>query len=276
MISNRLTPDQRDQIAELARQGLGPSVIARQLNLRTSQIEGTRRRLRRAGQITLSARPTWKRWKPKDDTQLIDLIEHGTPYATIAKRMKRTETSIRLRSKRIGVRITTTNATMSATKVAAQLGLSCSKTVSQWIRLGWLKAADAGAKRPLWRVTWDDLTAFMETPAYWIAWQPARIPDLALREWAQELRAHEEPLLSQTEIANQFHVGRDTVGQWITKGWLPSVRYGNRRIPASALDDWVVPIDRDAPMNQDWPSDGWVFVGRVGGATFSRSIGATQ
>jgi hypothetical protein len=66
--------------------------------------------------------------------------------------MKRTEVSIKLMAKRLGVRITTTNARLSARDVADQLGMPCSKTVSRWIRWGWLKANDAGTPpRMLWR-----------------------------------------------------------------------------------------------------------------------------
>jgi excisionase family DNA binding protein len=266
----RLDAKQQAQIADLAIAGVMPADIARQLGLRVSQIANTRRKLIASGQIATQPRQPWKSWSAKETDKLIQLIEQGMSYAMIAKKLKRTETSIRLQSKRIGVRITTTKATMSARDVAAQLGVKCSKTVSRWIRLGWLKASDAGAKRPLWRVNWDDLTVFLENPAYWVAWQPSRIPDLALREWAEELRAHEERLLTQSEIARQFKVGRDTVKQWISKGWLPSVRYGNHVVPASALDGWIVPIDRKVPMNQDWPSSGFETVGRAPGAVFTR------
>jgi excisionase family DNA binding protein len=267
----RLTTEQQAQIADLAIAGTSPADIARQLGLRVSQITNTRRKLIATGRIATRPRQPWRPWTPKDNDQLINLIERGTPYAMIAQKLKRTETSIRLQSKRIGVRITTTKATMSARDVAAQLGVKCSKTVSRWIRLGWLKAANAGtAPRILWRITWDDLTVFLENPAYWVAWQPSRIPDLALREWAEELRANEERLLTQSEIARQFKVGRDTVKQWISKGWLPSVRYGNHVVPESALDGWIVPIDRKVPMNQDWPSSGFETVGRAPGAVFTR------
>lgn len=255
----------------MAAQGIGPSVIACELGLKPSQIENTRRKLIRAGLAPRRPRPPHKAWSTKETDKLISLIEQGVHYATIAKRMKRTEVSIRLRCKRIGVLLTTTNATMSARDVAAHLGVRCSKTISNWIRRGWLKATNANDRgRTLWRITWEDLTTFLENAAYWVAWRPDRIPDLALREWAQELRANEEPLLGHAEIAARFGVGRDTIGNWLDKGWLPSTRYGNRRIPQSALDDWIVPIERAVPMNQEWPNVPPSVVGRVGSVTFYR------
>jgi excisionase family DNA binding protein len=271
MSYSRLTPEQQALVTTWTTEGIGPAEQARWLGLPPSRIEATRRKLLRDGHAPRRPRQPWKPWTAKETDQLISLIEKGTPYATIAKRMKRTEVSIRLRSKRIGTRILTTNATMSARDVAEQLGVRCSKTVSRWIGRGWLKAANAGTEtRPLWRISWEDLTAFMENPAYWIAWHTDRIPDLALREWAQELRANEEPLLAHAEIAQRYGVGRDTIGNWLDKGWLPSVRYGNRFIPASALKDWEVPIERVAPMNQEWPDSGFETIGRAPGAVFRR------
>lgn len=267
----RLTPEQRARITTLAEQGIGPSVIARELGLKPSQIENTRRRLIRAGRAPMRPRPPHKRWTAKETDRLIDLIEQGVAYIEIAHRFKRTETSIRLRCKRIGVLTTTTRATMSARNAAAALGVACSKTITTWIRRGWLIARNAGAHgRTLWRIAWEDLTTFLENPAYWIAWRPDRIPDLALREWAQELRTNETPLITQSVIAERFHVCRETVAQWIDKGWLPSVRYNNRKVPETALDGWVVPCERAAPIDPHWPREGWHTIGRTSDAVFRR------
>lgn len=271
MSYTRLTPDQQYRIEAWTLEGIGPAEQARRLGLPVSRIECTRRKLLRGGQAPKKPRQPWRYWTTKETDQLIDLVEQGYSYAQIAKRLKRTETSVKLRAKRIGVRVTTTNATMSCRDVASHLGIPCSKAVSGWIRRGWLKARDAGkAPRILWRITWDDLTAFLENPAHWVAWRGDRIPDLALREWALELRAGEERLLSQSDVARRYHVTIEAVGQWIYKGWLPSVRYGNRRVPASALDGWIAPIDRKAPMGQHWPADGFEPVCRAAGAVFYR------
>lgn len=266
-----LTPEQHALVVTWTAEGVGPSEQARRLGLPVSRLTATRRRLVREGRAPRTPRQPWRTWSAKETDKLIQLIEQGMSYPQIAKKLKRTETSITLRAKRIGVRITTTKATMSARDAAAELGIPCSKTVSSWIRRGWLKAANAGqSDRPLWRISWEDLTVFLENLAYWIAWSPDRIPDLALREWAQDLRVNEEPLLAHTEIAQRLGVGRDTIGNWLDKGWLPCVRYRNRRVPASALEGWVVPIDRKAPMNDDWPTSGFEVVGRAPGAVFTK------
>jgi hypothetical protein len=140
--------------------------------------------------------------------------------------------------------------------------VACPKIVSRWIKRGWLKARNGGSlAKPLYRIQWEDLTTFLECPDYWIAWQPERITDLALREWAQELRVGQPRLLSQREVARRYHVSVDAVGQWIDKGWLKAERYGNRRVPESALEGFVPPCMRDrrtAPVAPGrWPRCGW-------------------
>lgn len=247
MSAVRLTPDQQALVEAWTCLGIGPAEQPRRLGLPASRIARTRRKLLRSGQASHTPRQPWRYWTARETDQLINLVEQGYGYAAIAKRLRRTETAVVQRAKRIGVQITTTNATLSALDVAAHLGIPCSKVVSGWIRRGWLKARGAGTPpRVLWRITWEDLTAFLENEAYWIAWRPDRIPDLALREWAQELRAKEERLLSQSDVARRYHVTVKAVGQWIDKGWLPAVRYGNRRVPASALDGFVPPCMRTA------------------------------
>lgn len=275
MVKTRLTTEQQALVEAWTLEGITPAEQAKRLGLPVSRICATRRRVLRGGQAPKTPRQPWQTWTARDVDRLISLVEQGCSYSQIARRMKRTEVSIKLKCKRLGIRITTTNATMSARDVAEQLGIPCSKTVSRWIRRGWLKAKDAGTPpRVLWRISWDDLTRFLENPAYWVAWHPERIPDLALREWAQELRAGEERLLTHTEVAKRVGVGRDTVGDWLYKGELPYVRNGNsnRLVPESALADFVPPCERKYKIfrDPDWPTDGWQLIRREAGITLYR------
>lgn len=271
MSKTRLTPEQQALVETWTRGGITPAEQARRLGLPVTRIAATRKRVLHEGQAPKTPRQPWRTWSTKEIDQLINLVEQGYSYEQIARRMKRTEVSIKLKAKRLGIHITTTNATLSARDVAAQLGIGCGKTVSLWIRRGWLKAKNAGAPpRVLWRISWEDLTSFMENPAHWVAWRPERIPDLALREWAQELRANEERLLTHTEVATRVGVGRNTVGTWLYEGELPYVRYGNRFVPESALDDFVPPCERKAYRDPDWPTDGWRLVARGQGITLYR------
>lgn len=204
-----LTPAQRDHIAELAAAGVGPTAIAHALGVRPSAIASAYRALRRAGVTPHRPSTRGPDWTRADETKLIDLVEAGHSYDAIARKLKRSRVAVQIKAKRLGTRITTTRASLSALAAARALGLSCAKIISSWIRRGWLKARNAGtADRPLWRITWDDLTAFMEQPDHWIAWSVERIPDPALREWAAELRAGAERYVSQAEVARRYHVKR--------------------------------------------------------------------
>lgn len=265
-----LTDDERQQILGLAQQGISLTAIARRLGRPKTNLMATYRRYQRAGLIPTARSVKGPPWTARQVNDLLNLIESGYSYEHIARRLKRSVNAIIIKAKRLGVRITTTNATMSARVVANTLGLRCSKIVTRWIRLGWLHARDAGAKRPLWRISWDDLTAFMENPDYWIAWKPECISDLALREWAMEVRSGAERYLTHAEVARHYCVGRDTVGQWIDKGWLRALRYGNRFVPASALATFRPPC-------HGWqrPPDGWparfVLIGRTPEAQFYKA-----
>lgn len=190
----------------------------------------------------------WKEWPAEQTDLLHKMLDAGYGYDAIARRLGRTRVAVEIKCKRAGVRVTTSPATLSARDVAALLGKGCSKSVTRWIQQGWLRARNAGGPghTALWRVQWDDLTAFMERREYWSTWEPARITDACLREWAQELRQHEPRYLTMGQVAARFCVSYKAVAQWINKGWLPAIRAGkqNRLVLESDLDGWVVPADR--------------------------------
>jgi excisionase family DNA binding protein len=274
-IAVQLPADLQVRVLDLGATGHGPAAIARQLGVPVSAIANTFRKGQAAG--TIPRRPSVKGrdWTRKAEQELITYVEQGWGYDWIARRLKRSRTAIEVKCKRLGVRITTTKATLSARDVAELLGKRCSKSVRRWIDNGWLNARNAGRpERPLWRVQWEDLTAFMENPAYWSTWDPKRIADLALREWAQEIRAEAPKLLTQHEVARRYHVEHKTVAQWIDKGWLTAVRAGrqNRLIPETALEGFVPPCLRDRTTWSElwWPRDGWRIIRRVGGVTVRR------
>lgn len=185
-------------------------------------------------------------WTTADVDRLLRLVEEGHGYDVIARRLGRTRVAVEVRCKRIGACVTTTPATLSARATSRALGLPCSKTVVYWIGLGWLPARNAGrADRPLWRITWENLTAMLERRETWMAWDPARIADLALREWAKELReATGGRWLSIGEVAERYCVDGRAVNVWIHKGWLPATRYGNWWVWSGDLEGWVAPCER--------------------------------
>jgi excisionase family DNA binding protein len=54
------------------------------------------------------------------------------------------------------------------------------------------------------------------------------------------------------EVAEHFKVSRQSVYDWISEGRLRAVKVGNRtRIPESALDEFVRPVEPGEPLEAD-------------------------
>lgn len=171
------------------------------------------------------------------------MLDQGWSDATIGRRLGRTAVAVHIRVKRLGLESRTAR-TLNARKVAALLGVSCSKTVSRWVERGWLRGRRQMHRGPnrQWLFSEDALLEFMRDPRTWPAWSPGLIADACLREWAEEVRR--ERYLSVGEVAQRYSVGAGTVGSWLDNGLLPSIRYGNRWVPESALRGFVAPCER--------------------------------
>lgn len=151
-------------------------------------------------------------------------MEAGKTDAEIAAEVGTTATAVHLAVKRSGLPPRRTLA-LTARGVADRLGVSCAKTVVRWIEQGWLRGCRAYRMGPhrIWHVSETDLFSFVADPDHWHRWDPARIPDPALREWATEIRAGVR-FLTVGEASYRMCVQPATVHQWIAKGWLPAVR----------------------------------------------------
>jgi len=175
--------------------------------------------------------------------QLAGLIEQGLPDQDIAAAMGLTRAAVLLGRKRH--RLTSrTNARPGARAVARRLGIGCAKVVTNWIQAGSLRATRSdwghGPHRQ-WHITERSLLRFLEDPAYWRHWLPERIPDPALRRWAQELRAGVR-FLTTGQIARQLRVTDRAVAQWIRHGLLPAAKRGyNWSVRASDLESFQRP-----------------------------------
>ena len=242
----RLPEAAQQQVLALGQQGLGTKRIARELGLTEAAIAATYRRYQRAGLVPRRASVKGPPWTPKDLDTLYQMIDAGYGYDAIARRLKRSRVAVVLKCRRLDYRLLTTRAALTCRQAQTLLGIGCAKTITRWIGMGLLKARNAGMpERPLWRIQWEDLCAFLEEPTNWMAYDPARITEATLREWAQELRAGKPRWLRQGEIAARYGVTVEAVGQWIQKGWLPAVRYGNWWVNEAALVGWVPPCMRD-------------------------------
>lgn len=171
----------------------------------------------------------------------MELLERGWDDARIARALGTTPDAVNLARKRHGIP-SRTKTTMSARAAAHRIGVGCPKKIVAWIEHGWLRG-HRGQKRGgnrQWVIRQEDLLAFMEEPAHWHHWDPARIPDAGLRGWATELRRGVR-FLTLTEVADRAFVEPKTVYQWIRKGWIPAVRNGNHLVREADLERFVLP-----------------------------------
>lgn len=183
------------------------------------------------------------RWTREHEWKLRDLIEQGHSYTVCAKRLGRTRAAVVIKSKKMRAYVTKARTTLSAHDVAQLLGIDRA-IVARWIHAGDLVARNARSQKcPLWRITWEDLSAFLECRERWMAWKPERITDLALREWAQELRQNTGQWLTLGQVAKQLHSSHRTVSEWIREKRLPAVRYGKWWVHSDSLMGFVVPAN---------------------------------
>ncbi len=179
-------------------------------------------------------RPEWRHgrtaplWTPQETQQLREMVDAHRSYADMAAALGRTETAIRVRCKRLGMPLTKA-AGMTIRQTAALLGVPCSKTVAWWCNKRWLRSHDIGIEVYSGRVRvveMDELLAFMENPRHWHLWEPERIPDAGLREWASEMRAGVR-FLTLGEVAERLCCTVGWVNVLITQGRIKAVRRGN-------------------------------------------------
>lgn len=186
-----------------------------------------------------------RRWTAQDEWLLDDLLYLGLSYTRIARRLNRSRNAIILKCQRRGTLLTNIPTVLTCVQVAQLLGLSCSKIVAGWINRGWLKACNAAqVPRVIWRIQKLDLLDMLAQPSTWMAWSPESITDPELQQWATELRAGQSPWLSVGEVAKRYHVAATTVNQWIARGVLLAVRYGNWWVRSADLDHFIPPCER--------------------------------
>lgn len=240
-----LTEVEQTQIIAWSQQRIGPTEQARRLGRMPTELTHYRKALRDAGVIPSLGNGSGRNWSQDEISRLIDLIDQGHGYAAIARRLGRSKEAVLLKAQRINHRLLRSRAALTAREVGKLLGLGCSKTVSRWIERYGLKARNAGTKhKPLWRVQWEDVCAWLEEPEHWMAYDPTRCTNPSLREHLIELRAGRPRWLTPGDVARRYCVTWQAVKQWISKGFLPAVRYGNWWINERDLAGWLPPCER--------------------------------
>jgi hypothetical protein len=188
-----------------------------------------------------------RRWTPNEVSRLENLIERNHSYTSVARRLKRSVSSVRNKAKERGC-TPLRNGAFGAQQVQRLLGVKQYRTIDRWIRRGWIHARNVAATSGLtiWRIHEEDLMRFLENRAYWMAWEPDRITDPSLRHWAHELRDGQPRWLLQSEVAVRYHVSVYAVSWWLRRGQLQGYRVGNNRmIWESDLDGFVPPCMRE-------------------------------
>lgn len=190
---------------------------------------------------------TWHErfWRQRDVDELKRLIDEGYSYDGIAKSLGRSRNAVIIKAKHQRYSLMTTRAVITTVDVRRMLGLSCAKSVTRWITGYGLKARNGGTKtHPIWRIQWLDLMEWLEVPEHWMAYDPAKVTERALREHLTEIRQGQPRWLAVSEVARRYNVGTQTVSQWRIKGILPMVRYGNWWTRESDLEGFVPPCER--------------------------------
>lgn len=134
-----------------------------------------------------------RNWTPEQLARVDAGIERGLSNALLGERLGKSANAIKVirRRHKLGAPSRTG---YTARRLAAVMGLSCSKTVARWIDQGWLRGqrgAVIWGPHHIWRIEEDDLLAFLEDSRGWAQWRVEDIRDPFLRQWAHELRGND-------------------------------------------------------------------------------------
>ncbi|HXG59176.1 MAG TPA: hypothetical protein VNL91_09145 [Thermoanaerobaculia bacterium] len=119
--------------------------------------------LKRAGQLGI--REPWPKdrrgWDESELQFLLDHLGQRTPL-WIAKRLKRSETSVVMKAKRLRLSRRFDDGTYTGNQVCEGFGVD-HHVVDRWIRLGWLDAVRRGSDRPndAWRIKPEAVRRFV-------------------------------------------------------------------------------------------------------------------
>lgn len=168
-----------------------------------------------------------RKWTLEEESELIALIEHGFDWQNITALTGRSKAAIVNRLWRLKYRTTETGYSVKAVEVLLGVGR---QVVTRWVQNGFFRATPIGRSYVL---QWDDLLRFLQDERYWHLWDPNRITDKALQEWADDLRdglAFYRP----HEVAARYYLSRTAVNRAIQRNEVKAVRYGR---------DWFIRSD---------------------------------
>lgn len=190
------------------------------------------------------------RWSKAEDGRLIELLERHLSWNEIVAEMGYSRSTCQARAHTLGVSFRTANG-YALQAVARLMGVD-HHVVARWIRLGLLlvhRTTQRTGRGCYQFADHDDLVAFIETESAWHHWEPERITDLALREWATELRRGLR-FLTTTEAAPLLCMTPLGVQVAIRDGRLRAVRRGEVGDRWLIRSDWIREPDRKSLKGQ--------------------------
>jgi hypothetical protein len=177
------------------------------------------------------------RWTPAEELRLAEMVEDGMSVGQMARVLGRRPGAIVTRMGVLGLAWTNPDGHYTLNRVAEMLGVDI-HTVIWWKEKRWLRARRSAVRKGRYHlqlVSHDDLVAFLGDERYWHLWEPERIADLALREWALEMRGHVR-FLTTAEAGEILCMTHSGINVAIREGRLKAVKRGPNWLIRS---DWL-------------------------------------
>lgn len=183
-----------------------------------------------------------RRWTKRDDQSLEGYLERGISWPRIAQLLKRSPSAAMRRSHRLGL-VSPMREHRTQERTADLLGIDPG-TVKRRVDEGLLRCHQVGKGNNV-VFHFDDICAFLENESAWHTFDPHKITDSALREWAIEIR-HGVTFLTTDELAPKVGLVRSTIVQHIHAGHLRAVwvNSGHWLIRSDWVDEFLATLDR--------------------------------
>ena len=179
------------------------------------------------------------RWGNGEDARLIALLEDHVSWDDIATAMGVTKSACQVRARALGISFRTANG-YDQRAICRIMGVA-HQALARWVRRGLLRVHPTTQRRGrgCFRfVELDDLAEFLADEGHWHHWEPERITDLAIREWATELRQG-LTFLTTTQAAPILCMSPLGVQLAIREGRLRAVRRAEKGGKWLVRSDWL-------------------------------------
>lgn len=157
-------------------------------------------------------------WTTGRRFQLMEMIEQGMTSEEIAKAFGVTVFALNNARTKYGVP-SHRDTLISASRAAEMIGMSNPRSVTPWIRGGYLPARRTACT---WWIHPDDFEAFLEDPRYWNLWDVALVKDPTRRARLTAMRDAAD-LVTTAQAAEIKCCTIGTVQRWVREGRLRPV-----------------------------------------------------